>query len=107
MIKYVFNCFLFQTYLLFWALQAEQAVTKGIEAIVLNEDTIKTTDLWKCVRTTAAMVYISPEMALSESFYKLWKDSNFRKRLTAVIVDEAHCIDEWGEDDFPPPLSQT
>ena len=48
------------------------------------------------------MVYISPEMALSESFYKLWKGSNFRKRLTAVIVDEAHCIDEWGDDNFRP-----
>lgn len=45
---------------------------------------------------------MSPEMALSESFYKLWKDSNFRKRLTAVVINEAHCIDEWGDDDFRP-----
>jgi len=42
--------------------QAEQAAEKGIRAIVLNEDTTKTADLWKCVRTTAAMVYMSPEM---------------------------------------------
>ena len=48
------------------------------------------------------MVYVSPEMALSESFYKLWKGSNFRKQLTAVVVDEAHCIDEWGDDNFRP-----
>ncbi|KAF8816642.1 P-loop containing nucleoside triphosphate hydrolase protein [Phlegmacium glaucopus] len=82
--------------------QADQASSKGIQAIVLNEDTTKTTDLWKRLRTTAAMVYMSPEMALSESFYKLWKDSHFRKRLTAVVVDEAHCIDEWGDDDFRP-----
>ena len=77
-------------------------MAKGIEVVVINEDTTKTTELWKRVRTTAAMVYILPEMAMSESFYKLWKDSNFRKRLTAVIVDEAHCIDEWGDDDFRP-----
>ena len=44
------------------------------------------------------MVYISPEMALSETFHKLWKDSHFRKCLTAVVIDEAHCIDEWGDD---------
>jgi len=67
---------------------------------VLNEDTTKTADLWKSVRTTAAMVYMSPEMARSESFQKLWKESQLRNRLTAVVVDEAHCIDEWGDDDF-------
>ena len=83
-------------------LQADQASAKGIETIVLNEDTTKTTDLWKRVRTTAAMVYMSPEMALSETFHRLWKDSYFRKRLTAVIIDEAHCIDEWGDDEFRP-----
>jgi superfamily II DNA helicase RecQ len=52
------------------------------------------------------MVYMSPEMVLSESFSKLWKDSQFRTRLTAVIVDEAHCIDEWGGDDFRPEYRQ-
>ena len=83
-------------------LQADQASAKGIETIVLNEDTTKMTDLWKRVRTTAAMVYMSPEMALSETFHRLWKDSYFRKRLTAVIIDEAHCIDEWGDDEFRP-----
>ena len=82
--------------------QARQAMAKGIEAIVINEDTDKTADLWKRARRTAAMVYISPEMALSESFYKLWKDSRFRNCLTAIIVDEAHCIDEWGDDNFRP-----
>jgi len=82
--------------------QAGQAMAKGIEAIVINEDTDKTADLWKRARRTAAMVYISPEMALSESFYKLWKDSRFRNRLTAIIIDEAHCIDEWGDDNFRP-----
>ena len=48
------------------------------------------------------MVYVSPEMALSDSFLKLWKDTRFRGRLTALIVDEAHCIEDWGSDDFRP-----
>ncbi|KJA16002.1 hypothetical protein HYPSUDRAFT_119846, partial [Hypholoma sublateritium FD-334 SS-4] len=48
------------------------------------------------------MVYMSPEMALSDSFMKLWKDTRFRGRLTALVVDEAHCIEDWGSDDFRP-----
>jgi superfamily II DNA helicase RecQ len=48
------------------------------------------------------MVYMSPEMALAPSFQKVWKDSRFRTRLTAIVVDEAHCIAEWGGEDFRP-----
>ena len=52
------------------------------------------------------MVYMSPEMVLSDSFAKLWKDSHFCSRLTAIIVDEAHCIDKWGGEDFRPEYRQ-
>jgi superfamily II DNA helicase RecQ len=54
------------------------------------------------VRTTAQLAYMSPEMVLSPSFQRLWKDANFRSRLTALVVDEAHCIEEWGGLDFRP-----
>ena len=69
---------------------------------MINEDTSKTAELWKRVRTMASIAYMSPEMALSESFQKLWKDSKFRNRLIALVVDEAHCIEDWGVDDFRP-----
>ncbi|TFK58838.1 hypothetical protein BDN72DRAFT_781519, partial [Pluteus cervinus] len=36
-------------------------------------------------------------MALGDTFAKLWRDTAFRDRIHAVIVDEAHCIAEWGD----------
>ncbi|KAL1713372.1 P-loop containing nucleoside triphosphate hydrolase protein, partial [Schizophyllum commune] len=83
--------------------QAEQASAKGLKTVVLNEDTSKDWKEWDRARTQAQLAYLSPEMIQSDSFAnRLWKDEGFRKRLAAVIVDEAHCIDEWGGDDFRP-----
>lgn len=82
--------------------KALQASKKGLCTAVLNEDTVKTRGLWARAKSNAALIYCSPEMALSSSFAKLWTDIKFRGRVTAVIVDEAHCIEEWGDDDFRP-----
>lgn len=84
--------------------QAKQCVALGLDAIVINEDTVKddAAQLWKRARTSAQLVCMSPEMALSDSFGALWKDSRFRARLTAIVVDEAHCINDWGDDKFRP-----
>ncbi|KAJ7178014.1 P-loop containing nucleoside triphosphate hydrolase protein [Mycena filopes] len=37
-------------------------------------------------------------MALSSSFIHLWQDRSFRNRVQALVIDEAHCIVEWGDD---------
>ncbi len=37
-------------------------------------------------------------MALGEGFAQLWKDISFRGRIQAVIIDKAHCIEEWGDE---------
>lgn len=65
---------------------------------MVNEDTVSP-DIWANLRQGRAnLYYVSPEMALSSSFTHLWQDRSFRARVQAVVIDEAHCIVDWGED---------
>ncbi|KII95860.1 hypothetical protein PLICRDRAFT_170459 [Plicaturopsis crispa FD-325 SS-3] len=57
--------------------QVEEAKKKGLKATMINEDTSGTASVWRDVRTDAQLVYLSPEMARSDSFTKLWKDPKF------------------------------
>ncbi|KAJ7775042.1 P-loop containing nucleoside triphosphate hydrolase protein [Mycena metata] len=81
--------------------QVKQATEKGLSATLINEDNTNDPTVWKKVEKSAQLVYISPEMALSDRFGKLWMAPKFRGRVNALIVDEAHCIDEWGEEFRP------
>ncbi|KAJ7722837.1 P-loop containing nucleoside triphosphate hydrolase protein [Mycena metata] len=81
--------------------QVKQAREKGIKAVLINEDNTADPVVWKTAEKTAQLVYISPEMALSDHFARLWTNARFRGRVQALIVDEAHCIDEWGEEFRP------
>ncbi|KAI0061126.1 P-loop containing nucleoside triphosphate hydrolase protein [Artomyces pyxidatus] len=77
--------------------QKAEAEKKGLRAEMVNEDTI-CADLWKKLRQCEHhLYYVSPEMALSDGFVNLWQSAAFRSRIQALIVDEAHCIEEWGD----------
>ncbi|KAF7327774.1 hypothetical protein MKEN_00357100 [Mycena kentingensis (nom. inval.)] len=86
--------------------QVAQAEEKGLDAVLINEDNTRSTELWKRARTTAQLLYISPEMETSERFEKSWKDSKFWTRTTAFVIDEAHCVHEWSDDSFRPEYKQ-
>lgn len=65
---------------------------------MVNEDTV-CPEVWANLRQGRAnLYYVSPEMALSSSFIQLWQDRKFRNRVQALVVDEAHCIVDWGDD---------
>ncbi|KAF5347077.1 hypothetical protein D9758_011622 [Tetrapyrgos nigripes] len=87
--------------------QVAHTEAKGLDAIVVNEDTDKTPELWERICKTVQIVYCSPKMALSDSFNKhVWKDGQVHRQLAAVFVDEAHVIEDWGSDNFHPQYRQ-
>jgi superfamily II DNA helicase RecQ len=58
---------------------------------------VKTSSAWEDVQKGKHnLVYISPEMALSVSFRRLWRTQAFRSKVAAIVVDEVHCIEQWG-----------
>ncbi|TFK81404.1 P-loop containing nucleoside triphosphate hydrolase protein [Polyporus arcularius HHB13444] len=82
--------------------QMEQANGKGLVALAINEDNSHELGIWEKARRTAQLLYLSPEMPMADGFARLWQDASFRKRLGALIVDEAHRVEEWGVDKFRP-----
>ena len=90
---------------LYWSAgQAAEGEAKGLKAIFINEYNSSPL-LWVDIVTGhVQLVYVSPKMTLSNSFQNLWKETTFCKCVTAIIIDEAHCINEWGWDNFWPQL---
>src|SRR6266436_9433119 len=41
-------------------------------------------------------VILSPELTYDQQFMVLWTDVKFRKQISHIIVDEAHCVSTWG-----------
>ncbi|KAJ3831940.1 P-loop containing nucleoside triphosphate hydrolase protein [Lentinula raphanica] len=74
---------------------------KGIPAISLSSSPNLDTALTDFGSNMYRVGFIGPEMARSTLFHKrVVESSTFQTSLIAVNIDEAHCISEWGTDDF-------
>ena len=77
------------------------ALTKrGINTLVDTEETrrLKKVDMEKIAQGKYSILYVSPEKLLeSPDWQKLQKNPKFRKRIVFFAIDEAHCVETWGQ----------
>ncbi|GJE85292.1 ATP-dependent DNA helicase RecQ-like protein [Phanerochaete sordida] len=69
-----------------------------IPAVAINEDNSDVEVFKKLRRGEFSIVYAAPECLLrNNTFLQLFRDPVFRDMLSAILVDEAHVIYQWGK----------